>query len=116
MNQGSPVPAEPRTLPRNVKLLGLASLLNDVASEMIFPLLPQFLLTALGGNRVHLGLIEGTADSASRLLKLCSGGWSDRAGLCKGFVVFGYALAALARPLIGLAVAPWQVFAARTAD
>jgi MFS family permease len=104
------------TLPRNVKLLGLASLLNDVASEMIFPLLPQFLLTVLGGTRVHLGLIEGTADSASSLLKLWSGGWSDRAGRRKGLVVFGYALAALARPLIGLAVAPWQVFAARTAD
>ncbi|HEX6985246.1 MAG TPA: hypothetical protein VF170_07710, partial [Planctomycetaceae bacterium] len=57
-------------LPRNVRLLGAASLLNDVASEMIFPLLPQFLLTALGGNRFHLGVIEGVADSAASLLKL----------------------------------------------
>ncbi|MGE5756784.1 MAG: MFS transporter, partial [Planctomycetaceae bacterium] len=65
---------------------------------------------------VHLGLIEGVADSVSSLLKLWSGGWSDRVGRRKGFVVFGYALATLARPLIGLAVAPWQVFAARTAD
>ncbi len=112
----APVHLAPATLPRNVKLLGLASLLNDVASEMIFPLLPQFLLSVLGGTRVHLGLIEGVADSVSSLLKLWSGGWSDRVGRRKGFVVFGYALATLARPLIGLAVAPWQVFAARTAD
>ncbi len=104
------------TLPRNVKLLGLASLLNDIASEMIYPLLPQFLLTVLGGNRVHLGIIEGMADSTASLLKLWSGGRSDRAGRRKRFVVFGYALAAIARPLIGLATTPWHVFAARVVD
>ncbi len=104
------------SLPRNVKLLGAASLLNDVASEMIFPLMPQFLITVLGGNRFHLGIIEGVAESISSLLKLWAGAWSDRAGQRKGFVVFGYALAAVARPLIGLVTAPWHLFAARTAD
>ena len=103
-------------LPRNVKLLGAASLLNDVASEMIYPLMPQFLMAVLGGNRFHLGIIEGFADSVSSLLKLASGAWSDRAGRRKGFVVFGYALAAVARPLIGLVMAPWHLFVARTAD
>ena len=103
-------------LPRNVKLLGAASLLNDVASEMIFPLMPQFLLTVLGGNRFQLGIIEGVADSVSSLLKLWSGAWSDRAGKRKGFVVFGYALAMVARPLIGVATAPWHLFAARIGD
>lgn len=104
------------TLPRNVKLLGAASLLNDVASEMIFPLMPQFLVTVLGGTRFHLGIIEGVADSVASLLKLWSGGRSDRAGRRKGFVIFGYTLAAVARPLIGIAAAPWHLFAARTAD
>jgi len=103
-------------LPRNVKLLGYASLINDVASEMIYPLMPQFLIGVLGGNRFHLGIIEGVADSASSLLKLWSGAWSDRAGRRKGFVVFGYLLAAAARPLIGVATAPWHLFAARAAD
>src|SRR5919201_1917617 len=112
MNQVAPAPAP---LPRNVKLLGLASLVNDVASEMIFPLLPAFLLTVLGGNRFSLGVIEGVADSASSVLKLFSGGWSDRAGRRKGFVVFGYALAALARPLVGVLTAPWQLFVVRAA-
>lgn len=106
----------PATLPRNVKLLGLASLLNDIASETIYPLLPQFLIAVLGGNKVQLGLIEGVAESTASLLKLWSGGRSDRAGRRKGFVVAGYALATCARPLIGLATAPWQLFAARTAD
>jgi MFS family permease len=109
----------PRTrapLPRNVKLLGLASLINDVASEMIYPLLPLFLIATLGGSRVHLGVIEGAADSAASLLKLWSGGWSDRAGRRKGFVVSGYALATIARGLLGLSTAPWQVFVARVGD
>jgi MFS family permease len=117
--KGIPLPTATRTptaLPRNVKVLGLASLLNDIASEMIYPLLPQFLLAVLGGNRVHLGLIEGMADSTASLLKLWSGARSDRAARRKGFVVFGYALATVARPLIGMAAAPWQVFAARMAD
>ncbi len=103
-------------LPRNVKLLGAASLLNDIASEMIFPLMPQFLISVLGGNRFHLGIIEGVAESVSSLLKLWAGAWSDRAGQRKGFVVFGYAMAAVARPLIGLVTAPWHLFASRTAD
>ena len=105
-----------QALPRNVKVLGAASLLNDVSSEMIFPLLPTFLITVLGGNRFHLGVIEGLADSVASVLKLCSGGRSDRAGRRKGYVVFGYSLAAVTRPLIGLIFAPWQLFAVRIGD
>lgn len=117
MSEISEPPASSRpSLPRNVKVLGLASLLNDIASEMIFPLLPTFLLTVLGGNRFSLGVIEGAADSASSILKLWSGGWSDRAGRRKGFVVFGYSLAAVTRPLIGVIVAPWQLFLIRIGD
>jgi MFS family permease len=108
---------EPRsTLPRNVKVLSVASLVNDVASEMIFPLLPGFLLTTLGGNKFFLGIIEGLADSAASILKLWSGAWSDRAGGRKPFVVFGYSLAALARPLIGVTTAPWHVLLIRLSD
>lgn len=106
----------PPPLSRNVKLLGWASCLNDIASEIIFPLLPQFLITVLGGNRFQLGMIEGVADSASSLIKLWSGAWSDRVANRRGFVIFGYALAAVSRPLIGVITAPWQLFLARTAD
>lgn len=105
-----------KPLPRDVKLLGWASFLNDVASEMVYPLLPQFLITVLGGNRFHLGIIEGVADSTASLVKLWSGARSDRVGSRKGFVVIGYAVAAIARPVIGVLVAPWQLFAARVGD
>jgi hypothetical protein len=87
-------------------VLGLASLLNDTASEMIYPLLPHFLLTVLLGNRFHLGVIEGVADTVASFVKLWSGGRSDQAGRRKGFIVFGYCVPALARPLVGLIVAP----------
>ncbi len=103
-------------LPRNVKVLGLASLLNDVASEAIFPLLPSFLIGVLGGDRLVLGVIEGAADSLASLLKLWSGGRSDRAGRRKGFVLFGYAVTVVARPLVGVIVAPWQLLLIRIAD
>jgi MFS family permease len=118
MSHAPSPPATPsgQPLPRNVKVLGLASLLNDIASEMIFPLLPGFLLTALHGNRLSLGVIEGAADSAAGLLKLWFGGRSDRAGRRKGFVLLGYSLAAVTRPLIGVVVAPWQLFALRVGD
>jgi MFS family permease len=97
-------------------VLGLASLLNDIASEMIFPLLPNFLITVLLGNRFYLGVIEGMADSAASFLKLWSGGRSDQAGRRKGFVVFGYSLAAVARPLIGVIHTPWQLLVLRVGD
>jgi MFS family permease len=104
------------SLPRNVRVLGLASLLNDIASEMIFPLLPGFLLTVLGGEIFFLGVIEGMADSVASFLKLWSGGRSDRAGRRKGFLLFGYSLAAVTRPLIGVIAAPWQLLVIRIGD
>jgi MFS family permease len=106
---------QPR-LPRNVKILGLASLLNDIASEMVFPLLPGFLLTVLGGSRFALGMVEGMADSVAGFLKLWSGGRSDLAGGRRRFVIAGYSLAALTRPLIGLISSPWQLLVLRTGD
>jgi sugar phosphate permease len=104
----------PPKLPTNVKVLGGASLLNDTASEAIVPLLPAFLLTSLGGNVFIFGIIEGVADSVASCVKLWSGGRSDRAGRRKGFVLVGYALAVLARPLIGLIRAPWQLLFLRS--
>jgi MFS family permease len=118
MGDPAAIPAAPpqQSLPRNVKVLGAASLLNDIASEMIFPLLPSFLLTVLRGNLLYLGVVEGAADSIASLLKLWSGGRSDQAGKRKGFVLFGYTLAIVTRPLIGVIVLPWQLVALRVAD
>jgi MFS family permease len=103
-----------RTLPRLVWLLGLASLLNDVSSEAIFPLLPGF-LASLGAPIRFLGLIEGSADALASVIKLIAGRLSDR-GPRRLMVTGGYTLPALARACIALAVAPWNVLAARLVD
>lgn len=100
----------------NVLWLAVVSLLNDAASEMIYPLLPLFLVGTLGAGPALLGLIEGVAESASSLLKLVSGWMSDRFGRRKPLVVTGYGVAALFRPLIGLVTAPWHVLAIRFGD
>jgi MFS family permease len=102
--------------PRNVFALGWASFLNDTASEMIYPLLPVFLTTTLGAGAAFLGLIEGIAESTASLLKLFSGWLSDRLGKRKGLVLFGYGLAAVARPLISVSHAAWQVLLIRAGD
>lgn len=117
MESSSPALGEPaRRLPRNVRLLGMASLLNDIASEMIFPLVPKFVEQVLKASLKELALIEGVAESIASLMKLGAGGWSDRVGRRKPFIFVGYLLAALARPAIGLATLPWQVLAARAGD
>jgi MFS family permease len=107
-----------RRLPLTVIVLGLTSFFTDVASEMVFPLLPAF-LTGLGAGATFLGLLEGLADALSAGLKYLAGGWADRArarGSRKALVVLGYALATLVRPLLALATAPWHVLAVRLTD
>jgi len=105
-----------RRLPRNVFAISLVSLLNDVSSEIIYPLLPFFLNNTLGVSPRVLGSIEGIAESISSLLKLFAGHFSDRFGKRKVFVVFGYFLSSFARPLLGFATGWHQVMAIRLAD
>ena len=105
-----------RALPRSVWLLGFISLMNDAASEMIYPLLPLFLAGTLGAGPRVLGLIEGSAEAVSSLLKLLSGVWSDRTRRAKPFVVWGYGIAGLARTLIAAATGWWFVLLCRLAD
>ena len=83
---------------------------------MVYPLLPKFLFTVLGGDMTWLGTIDGTAESLSSLVKLWSGNRIDRGGRHKWFVVFGYGLAALTRPLAGVVQLPWQLFGVRVAE
>jgi MFS family permease len=105
-----------RKLPRNVFAISLVSLLNDASSEIIYPLLPIFLTTVLGASPSAIGVIEGAAESISSLLKLAAGYLSDRLRQRKVLVVFGYALAALARPTLAFAINWHHVLAIRLTD
>ncbi|MBS3907844.1 MAG: MFS transporter [Syntrophaceae bacterium] len=103
-------------LSKNVRSLGWVSLFNDIASEMIYPLLPLFLNTVLGAGVVFIGLIEGIAESVSSFLKLFSGWVSDRFRKRKGLILFGYFLASITRPFIGLATSAYHVLFLRFFD
>ncbi len=100
----------------NVLILGLVSLFTDISSEMIYPLLPLFLTTVLGGGPAFLGVIEGVAESTASLLKLASGIVSDRLPGRKKLVLAGYAISSLARPLTAIALTPLAVLFIRFAD
>lgn len=105
-----------KDIPKNVKALGFVSLLNDAASEMIYPLLPIFLTSVLGVGAGVLGVIEGVAESTASLLKLFSGWISDKLKKRKALILIGYTLAALGRPVIALSRYWWQVAIVRFVD
>jgi MFS family permease len=102
-------------LPGAVVALGFTSFFTDVGSEMIFPLLPAFLVS-LGAAPLFLGLLEGLAEATSSLLKLASGYVADWLPRKKPLVVAGYVIAGLARPLMALATVPAHVLAVRLGD
>jgi len=114
MNTGS-APIKP-CLPRTVYGLGVVSFLNDLSSEMIYPLLPVFLGSVLGAGALALGLIEGIAEFFSSILKILSGILSDRFPRRKPLVIGGYTISGLLRPLIGIATSWPLVLLFRTGD
>jgi len=92
--------------------LGLVSFFNDVASEMIYPLVPIFLTSILGAPATIVGLIEGIAESTASILQVVSGWLSDKWQRRKPFVVFGYSCSTVAKILLSLAFGwPFVLFA-----
>ena len=104
------------TLPRQVKLFGWVSLLNDFASEMIYPLLPAFITGVLGGGAQALGALDGAAEFAAAFVKLGAGRLADRARLRGPMIVLGYFIAVVVRPVIAVTGAAWQVIGLRVVD
>jgi len=103
-------------LPRQVKLFGAVSLLNDFASEMVYPLLPAFVTGMLGGGAAALGALDGAADAAAAFVKLIAGRLADRPSRRGPLIVSGYFVAAAVRPIIAVTAAAWQVIGLRVVD
>jgi MFS family permease len=82
----------------NVLVLGIVSPFADMSTEMIYPLIPLFLVNVLGATFIDVGLIEGVAESPASIVKIVSGYLSDRFGKRKPRVYSGYAIAAIAKP------------------
>jgi MFS family permease len=96
--------------------LGFGSLFMDMSSELIHGLLPVFMLNNLGASLLTIGVIEGLAEATAAATKVFSGALSDYLGKRKGLAVFGYALAAITKPIFPLATSISWVFAARFVD
>jgi MFS family permease len=108
----SPIPSDAR---RNIYIFGATSLLNDIATEMAYWILPAFLVS-LGAGPATLGLIEGIAESVAALGKLFSGYLTDIFPRRKPIVVFGYVVANAVKPLLALSTKWWHVLLVRFAD
>ena len=89
-------------LPPLVIALGFVSLFTDIASEMMVPVLPVFLTVTLGASATFVGLIEGVAEGVAAILKGLGGVWSDAGQTRRKWILGGYGISTLARPLIAL--------------
>ncbi len=103
-------------IPPTVKGLSLVSLFNDFASEMVYPLLPAFVVGTLGGSAALLGILDGAADLTAAATKWVSGDLADRPRWRKPLIILGYFSAILIRPFMAAASAAWQVVGFRVVD
>ena len=103
-------------IPRTVWVLGFVSLLMDMSSEVYHALLPAFLTVTLGLPVLAMGAIDGIAEATASFAKLAAGRLSDRSRRRKPWILLGYGLAALSKPLFPIAAGALPVLGARFAD
>lgn len=99
----------------NVIVLGVVSLLTDMSSEMIYPILPLFLVS-IGASGLVIGLIEGASETTASLVKVFTGWHSDRLPKRKPFISGGYSLSTVTKPILALAISPLQVLGIRVSE
>ena len=104
-----------RLITRTVWILSLVSMVADIASEMLYPVVPVYLRT-IGFSVFLIGLLEGIAEATAGLSKGFFGNWSDNTGKRMPFVRLGYLLSALAKPMMVILKFPIWIFFARTTD
>jgi MFS family permease len=105
-----------RALPGSIWALGLVSMFMDISSELVHSVLPVFMVTVLGASMVTIGVLEGIAEAAAAFTRVFSGAISDHYGKRKFFVVLGYGLGAIAKPLFPMAATIGWVFTGRFLD
>jgi len=99
----------------NVLVLGIVSLLTDMSSEMIYPIMPLF-LSFIGATGLVIGLIEGASETTASLIKVVSGWYSDKFDRRKPFILSGYGLSSLIKPALIWATAPFHVLGIKVAE
>src|SRR5262249_27142206 len=104
-----------KIITRTILLLGIVSLLNDISSELLYPVMPLF-LTSIGFSTVMIGVLEGLAEAIAGLSKMFFGSWSDELGKRMPFVRSGYIMSAISKPILFFIQCPPWVFFSRTLD
>jgi MFS family permease len=104
-----------KIITRTVLLLSLVSLFTDMASEMLYPVMPLY-LREIGFSVIAIGVLEGFAEAVAGLSKGYFGTWSDNIGLRMPFVRWGYGLSAISKPMMAAFTYVWWVFFARALD
>ena len=104
-----------KLITRNVLILSIVSLLTDVASEMLYPIMPLY-LKSIGFSIALIGILEGFAEATAGLSKGYFGSMSDNIGKRLPFVQIGYAFSAISKPMMAVFVYPLWVFLSRSID
>ena len=101
---------------KQVYLMGFISLFNDIASEMLYPIMPIFLTQILGAPVFVVGMIEGCAEFVASFLKTYFGKLSDKMGIRRSFVMGGYGTSVLAKIILAFSNSWLIVFLGRVTD
>lgn len=104
-----------RIINRTVIILSLVSLFADVASEMLYPVIPVY-LKEIGFSILLIGILEGVVNFTAGISKGYFGKLSDERGLRLPFVKLGYLLSAVSKPLMAVFVYPVWIFFVRSID
>lgn len=100
---------------RTVWILSAVSLFTDMASEMLYPVMPLY-LQQIGFTIIGIGVLEGFAEAIAGLSKGYFGKWSDSIKRRLPFVQIGYSLSAVSKPMMALLTYAWWIFTARSID
>ena len=104
-----------KIITRTVWVLSLVSLFTDVASEMLYPVMPIY-LKEIGFSILLIGILEGVAEATAGLSKSYFGKLSDVSGKRLPFVRVGYLLSAISKPMMAVFIYPLWIFISRTID
>ncbi len=104
-----------KILTRTILIVSFISLFTDIASEMLYPVMPIY-LRKIGFTIALIGILEGMAEATAGLSKGYFGNLSDKSGKRVPFIRWGYVLSALSKPMMGLLIAPAWIFMARAFD
>lgn len=104
-----------RIITRTVLILSVVSLFADIASELLYPIIPVY-LDSIGFSALSIGILEGIANFTAGISKGYFGKLSDEKGLRLPFVKLGYLLSAISKPIMVMLTSPFLVFIARTSD